>query len=58
MAADDWSPAAMAAAYAEGTRKYGSTGQLWEVRNGQWVRVDDPERGRLVPKHGSGPDNQ
>lgn len=42
----------------DGFRKRGSTGQMWEVRQGQWFRVNDPEKGRLVPLHGSGPDNQ
>jgi len=44
MAGNDWPPVSSAWAHPEGTRKYGSTGQLWEVRNGQWWRVDD---GRL-----------
>lgn len=35
----DWPPQSSAARLPEGTRKYGSTGQLFEARNGQWVRV-------------------
>lgn len=49
----DWPPRQSAFLLPEGTRKYGSTGQLWEVRSGQWVR----SIGRPVPHHGSGPDN-
>ena len=42
----DWPPSSSAAAHPEGTRKYGSTGQLWQVRSGQWVRLTMP---RVVP---------
>jgi len=37
--APDWPPRDSAWEYPEGTQKYGSTGQLFEVRNKQWVRV-------------------
>jgi hypothetical protein len=37
----DWPPRASARDYSEGTRKHGSTGQVWEVRNGAWVRIID-----------------
>ncbi len=39
----DWPPAASANSYPEGTRKHGSTGQLWQVRSGQWVRLKAPK---------------
>ncbi len=35
----DWPPPQSAFLLDEGTRKYGSTGQLWQVRNRQWVRI-------------------
>jgi hypothetical protein len=43
----DWPPMGSAAALLDGTQRYGSTGQLLEVKNGQWVRVtiDAEERG-------------
>jgi len=37
----DWPPQSSASKLPEGTLKYGSTGQLWEVRGGVWVRVRD-----------------
>lgn len=39
MAGDDWPPVSSAWSHPDGTRKYGSTGQLWEVRNGAWWRI-------------------
>jgi hypothetical protein len=48
----DWPPVMSAADMPDGLRRYGSTGQLFEVKNGRWVRVP---LGRPVPKHGSGP---
>ena len=41
--APDWPPAASAYGLQEGYRRHGSTGQLFEVKNGQWVRVHDEE---------------
>lgn len=41
MSRDDWPPTDSAWRHAEGFTKYGSTGQLWQVRNKQWVRVKD-----------------
>lgn len=41
--APDWPPQDSAASYPEGTRKYSSTGQEWQVRNGQWVRLTKPK---------------
>jgi hypothetical protein len=35
----DWPPMRSAAGLLDGTQSYGSTGQLFEVKNGQWVRV-------------------
>jgi hypothetical protein len=35
----NWPPADSAWRHPEGTRKHGSTGQLFEVQIGQWVRV-------------------
>lgn len=37
--APDWPSKASASDYPEGTRKAGSTGQVWQVRDGQWVRL-------------------
>jgi len=34
-----WPPAASAANYPEGFIASGSTGQRWQVRNKQWVRL-------------------
>jgi hypothetical protein len=44
MGAPDWPPAASASSYQEGHKQRGSTGQLFEVKKSQWVRVkeDDP----------------
>jgi hypothetical protein len=36
----DWPPRSSAFNWPEGTRRHGSTGQLWEVKDGIWVRVD------------------
>lgn len=36
----DWMPRASAIGLPDGHQRHGSTGQLWEVRNGQWVRID------------------
>lgn len=38
----DWPPRTSASEFPEGFRRYGSTGQLFEVRNRQWTRVDSP----------------
>jgi hypothetical protein len=35
----DWMPQYSASSYPEGTIKSGSTGQRWQVRGGQWVRL-------------------
>lgn len=35
----DWPPQDWAGGYADGTRKHGSTGQLWQAREGRWVRL-------------------
>jgi hypothetical protein len=35
----DWPPRASAIGLPDGERRYGSTGQLFEVNNGQWIRV-------------------
>lgn len=35
----DWPPRDSAWRFDEGTLKYGSTGQLFEVRHRRWVRV-------------------
>jgi len=51
----DWPPQASAVGLPDGTFRHGSTGQLFEVKNGRWERASG---GRLVPPHGSGPDNQ
>ena len=37
--APDWPPASSARDAKEGERRKGSTGQLWQARNGQWVRI-------------------
>lgn len=39
----DWMPRSSARDYPEGTIKHGSTGQRWQVRNGQWVRLTTPK---------------
>lgn len=41
--APDWMPAASAFDFPEGERRYGSTGQVWQVRNRQWVRIVKPK---------------
>lgn len=35
----DWPPRSSAWQLPEGTKRYGSTGQLWQVTSGKWVRV-------------------
>lgn len=35
----DWPPQASASVFDEGHQSYGSTGQLWVVKNRQWARV-------------------
>jgi hypothetical protein len=50
--APDWPPQASAIGLPEGTLRHGSTGQLFEVKNGRWERAAG---GRPMPKHGSGP---
>jgi hypothetical protein len=46
----DWPPARSAIGLQDGERHYGSTGQLFEVRNQQWVRVrSDLERHESDP---------
>lgn len=35
----DWPPRVSAFGRSDGERREGSTGQLFEVKNGQWVRV-------------------
>lgn len=42
-AAPDWPPQVSAIGRPEGERRCGSTGQLFEARNGQWVRVNGDE---------------
>lgn len=37
--APDWPPAGSAIGLPDGARGRGSTGQTWEVKNGQWVRL-------------------
>ena len=39
--APDWPPRISALGLADGYQRHGSTGQLFEVRNQQWVRVAD-----------------
>jgi hypothetical protein len=58
MTRTNWPPRASASDFEDGHRAYGSTGQLFEVVNGRWVRVEDKDPGRPVPHHGSGPDDQ
>ena len=41
--APNWMPAASARGLPEGERRYSSVGQLWQVRDGQWVRIKKPE---------------
>lgn len=43
----DWPPKGSAIGLPDGTQQRGSTGQLFEVRNGQWVRVQITEDGEL-----------
>lgn len=38
-----WPPRDSASSYSEGHQQRGSTGQLWQVHQGQWVRVPEPE---------------
>ena len=35
----DWPPRVSAIGLPDGHRRFGSTGQLFEVRNGQWMRI-------------------
>ncbi len=35
----DWPPQVSAVGLLDGERRHGSTGQLFEVKNGQWIRV-------------------
>src|SRR5207247_1238231 len=49
----DWPPHLSAVDLPDGEFRHGSTGQLFEVKNGQWIRASG---GRPVPHHGSGPD--
>ncbi len=35
----DWPPRGSAVGLPDGEFKYGSTGQLFEVKNGQWIRA-------------------
>lgn len=37
--APDWPPQASAIGLRDGHRRFGSTGQLFEVRDGRWVRI-------------------
>lgn len=46
----DWPPTSSAGYFKEGERRYGSTGQLFEVRNQQWVRVQDDHKPHMVDK--------
>lgn len=43
LAEPDWPPSSSASNLPEGTPKYGSTGQLFEAKGGQWVRVREPK---------------
>lgn len=43
LAEPDWPPSSSAAEMPEGTLKYSSTGQLFEAKGGQWVRVREPK---------------
>lgn len=40
--APDWMPQASALNLPEGHRRFSSVGQLWQVRDGQWVRIRKP----------------
>ena len=49
--APDWQPQGSARGLPDGEQRRGSTGQLWEAKNGQWVRVPEnliSERGRAL----------
>lgn len=48
----DWPPVHSAWQLPEGKRRYGSTGQLWEVRDRQWVRIIEPEPPKAAPDRG------
>lgn len=37
----DWPPQRSAAGLPEGHREYLPSGQVWEVRDGKWVRLPD-----------------
>ena len=38
----DWMPRASAITLPDGLHRFGSTGQLWVVRAGQWYRIKNP----------------
>lgn len=42
--APDWEPRGSAVGVPNGERRNGSTGQVFEARDGRWVRVRDPAR--------------
>lgn len=42
--ARDWPPRSSAVGLVNGTRRHGSTGQLFEAQDGQWSRMDYPAR--------------
>lgn len=42
----DWPPRGSAVGLPDGTKRHGSTGQLWETRNGRWVRIDGDDQRR------------
>lgn len=38
----DWPPRSSAWQLPEGTKRYSSTGQLWRVESGRWLRIPEP----------------
>ena len=40
--APDFMPLGSAVGLPEGERRVSSVGQLWQVRNGQWIRIKKP----------------
>lgn len=50
----DWQPRASAIGLPDGHQRHGSTGQLWEVRSGQWVRVPHNAAPNPAPVTGAG----
>lgn len=46
----DWPPRASAIGLPEGEKRRGGTGQLWQVREGRWVRL---KALRAVPENGN-----